>query len=252
MLATLILSSTLLASVPAAPRAVVSFEFDGIFWDGYKVRSGVRSEIQGFLRERLSCTEPIDIQEQFEKLKQQGAEFGMMSPGILPVMREALRAAAVGSGMEQDREQEVLTEALATWLQSHDSHAEALLEPTAVSTLQQLRTRDFALCAITNTLADTKRMPSLAPLIDFTLCTYEFTVGAQEAWDVAFQVAQAGKYPPGLPWVHVGGVSEGGLGPASALGFKTVAVGDGDVQCTHSIASLAELPDVLEQLLGEL
>ena len=63
-----------------------------------------------------------------------------------------------------------------------------------------LRDRGVAICAITNSVGSTARMPSLAPYFDFTMCTYDFMVPAEEGWDVAFQVARLGKYAPGTPW----------------------------------------------------
>ena len=56
-------------------------------------------------------------------------------------------------------------------------------------------------CAVTSGLGDSARTPSLAPLLAFTLSTYEFTIGASEAWWTALQVAPMKFNPPafGLP-----------------------------------------------------
>ena len=67
------------------------------------VRSAVRAELQPWLRtrsrvDRLSHYEPLDAYEQFETYCSEGAEFGMMNPGIQAVQREAVRASVVVRG----------------------------------------------------------------------------------------------------------------------------------------------------------
>ena len=255
-----------LVSVPT-PRAVVSFELDDVLWDAKSVRSGARSELQDWLRGRLrpdrqSSFEPMDAYEAFDALKKKGEEFGFMLPGIITVQREALKiVVGTESGLPESEHEDVANEALAQWLQSHDAFAEMSLEPGAVEALQALRDSGIACCAVTNSIGDTARMPSLAPLVDQTICTYEFTTGASEAWEVAFQVMQA-RYAMGTPWIHVGRAKgEGGVaqlatpGPPD-LGIRTVALGpppdrDEEHPPTTRAESLTDLVAVVEGLLED-
>ena len=254
--------ASLTLSLPP-PRAVVSFELGGVLWDPSMVRSAVRAELQPWLRtrsrvDRLSHYEPLDAYEQFETYCSEGAEFGMMNPGIQAVQREAVRASVAESGMDDDALDEAADEGVGVWTSAHDAYAEMLLDSAAVPALERLRDAGVVCCAVTSGLGDSARTPSLAPLLAFTLSTYEFTIGASEAWWTALQVAPMKFNPPafGLPQIHVGGAAEGGL---AALGsekstlqtVKTIAVGAdaADAPATARVGSLAELPDAVEALL---
>ena len=254
--------ASLTLSLPP-PRAVVSFELGGVLWDPSMVRSAVRAELQPWLRtrsrvDRLSHYEPLDAYEQFETYCSEGAEFGMMNPGIQAVQREAVRASVAESGMDDDALDEAADEGVGVWTSAHDAYAEMLLDSAAVPALERLRDAGVVCCAVTSGLGDSARTPSLAPLLAFTLSTYEFTIGASEAWWTALQVAPMKFNPPafGLPQIHVGGAAEGGL---AALGsekstlqtVQTIAVGAdaADAPATARVGSLAELPDAVEALL---
>ena len=221
-----------LASSPAAkapsPKAVVSFELEDVFWDAAGVRSGAREELQKWLRERFSGyeTEALDVYEQFDALQVAGSEFGYMLPGVIEVMRETIKLATAPANLEEEPHKALINEALAEWLQAHDTWAEALLASDSLPALDALRDRGVAICAITNSVGSTARMPSLAPYFDFTMCTYDFMVPAEEGWDVAFQVARLGKYAPGTPWIHVCGATEGGLSKVASIdGVRTIGIG---------------------------
>ena len=221
-----------LASSPAAkapsPKAVVSFELEDVFWDAAGVRSGAREELQKWLRERFSGyeTEALDVYEQFDALQVAGSEFGYMLPGVIEVMRETIKLATAPANLEEEPHKALINEALAEWLQAHDTWAESLLASDSLPALDALRDRGVAICAITNSVGSTARMPSLAPYFDFTMCTYDFMVPAEEGWDVAFQVARLGKYAPGTPWIHVCGATEGGLSKVASIdGIRTIGIG---------------------------
>ena len=221
-----------LASSPAAkapsPKAVVSFELEDVFWDAAGVRSGAREELQKWLRERFSGyeTEALDVYEQFDALQVAGSEFGYMLPGVIEVMRETIKLATAPANLEEEPHKALINEALAEWLQAHDTWAESLLASDSLPALDALRDRGVAICAITNSVGSTARMPSLAPYFDFTMCTYDFMVPAEEGWDVAFQVARLGKYAPGTPWIHVCGATEGGLSKVASIdGVRTIGIG---------------------------
>ena len=255
-MALLVALAARLAAALAPPRGVVSFELAGVLWDAQMVRSGVRSEMQTWLRDRLrvarlSHFEPLDLLDEFDSMKSQGEEFGFMMPGILTVQKETLGTIATAAGLDGDAKAQAVDEGVAAWLQSHDSYAEMLVDTAAASALSALRDRGFACCAITSGVGDSARVPSLAPLLDWTLNTYEFTTSADVQWDVAFQVALA-KYGGSVPWVHVGGAAEGGLAAAAARGIGTIALGeaDGDGSSGARIGSLAELPDAVDGVLG--
>jgi hypothetical protein len=248
-----------------ASRGVVSFELAGVLWDHAKVRDGVRSELQTFLRNELqvngpSDSEPLDAFDELDALIAKGGEFGFALPGIVPIQKEVVQTIVAASGWQEGARADVEADALATWLQSYDSFAEMFLDKEAVATLQALKEKGFACCAVTNGLGDSKRMPSLAPLLDFTLNTFEFTVPPSEGWDVAFQFAPI-KYGGAVPWVHVGGAVEGGLVASGAASVKMVALG-GDESLkalkeakatfrspTATVSSLSELPDLIEGLM---
>jgi phosphoglycolate phosphatase-like HAD superfamily hydrolase len=246
------------AGLGTAPRGVISFELDNCLWDKNMLQRAVRGELQEHLRSVLqqqSTLEPLDAYEELESLKAQGAELGMMCSGIHAVQKEALRIVIATAGLDEEESVAATEKALKQWQKSQDVHAEMLLENEAVPMLKELRERGFACCAITNSIGDSARTPSLAPLIDFTLNTYDFTVGAAEAWDVALQVAPAKMGAMGVPWVHVGGDAEGGLVRAAAAGMKTVAVSGREESPEGSaasmrIGSLSELPDAVEKLLA--
>ena len=231
-----------------APRGVVSFELDGVLFDARAVRDGVRGELQPWLASQLSATPP-DAQEMMDAVRAAGAEFGMMMPGVRAIQREATKKTIASAGADEDDE-EMVNQALAVWLQAFDSWAEQTLAADAVATIEALRERGFGCCAVTAGLGDSERMPSLAPLLDFTLSTCDFTVPAADAWDVALQVAPA-KYERGRSWIHVGGATEGGLAPAAKAGLKTVALGDATApDATARIARLSELPDAIDGLVA--
>ena len=247
-----------LASSPAAkapsPKAVVSFELEDVFWDAAGVRSGAREELQKWLRERFSGyeTEALDVYEQFDALQVAGSEFGYMLPGVIEVMRETIKLATAPANLEEEPHKALINEALAEWLQAHDTWAESLLASDSLPALDALRDRGVAICAITNSVGSTARMPSLAPYFDFTMCTYDFMVPAEEGWDVAFQVARLGKYAPGTPWIHVCGATEGGLSKVASIdGVKTIGIGasssydDADAR----VGSWSELAAAVEGLL---
>ena len=104
-------------ATPAKVKGVVSFEFEGVLWPREAVRKGTRSEIQGFLRQRLredgsSAFEPQDVNERFDTLLTSGSEFGFMQPGILTIAREAIAMASAGSGVEDAQLEEIKVEAL--------------------------------------------------------------------------------------------------------------------------------------------
>jgi len=248
-------------------RGVVSFELDGVLWDSALVRAGCRTELQDFLKSRLSVStlssyEPLDVYDEMDALRKQGAENGFMLPGIQTVQVEALRLAISGSGLTEEEQKAIASDALVQWLRSHDAYAGLVLEEAAVPALQELRARGFRCCAITNSIGNSKRLSSLDPHMDFTLNTYDFTVGAEEAWDVAFQVAPAKFLGQGAPegaWVHVCGKVEGSLALAAQRGLKTVALCDakdvlslatGGVNPTARVSLLSELPDLIDGMFS--
>lgn len=234
-----------------ASKGVVSFELDGVLLDSDLVRQGVRAEMQGWLRERLSHS-PLDVYEQFDLLKKQGEDYGFMMPGIQTVMMESLKTVVAAAGVEEHERGGLVEEGLGVWLSAHSGFAELQVAPQAVTALEALRAAGFGCCAITSSVGDTDRLPSLAPLVDFTLSMYDFTVGYLEAWDVAFQVGKF-KYEQGVPWVHVGGAVEGGLAPAGAAGLLTVGLGDATTlegTPTRCISSLDELPEAVASMCG--
>lgn len=261
---------TVLALVSAGSlRGVVSFELDDVLWDSALVRAGCKTELQDFLKSRLSVStlsnyEPLDVYDEMDALRKQGAENGFMLPGIQTLQVEALRLAISGSGSPLTEEEQKATaaDALVQWLRSHDAYAGLLLEEAVVPVLQELQARGFRCCAITNSIGNSKRLSSLDPHMDFTLNTYDFTVGAEEAWDVAFQVAPAKFLGQGAPegaWVHVCGKVEGSLALAAQRGLKTVALCDakdvlslatGGVNPTARVSSLSELPDLVDGMFS--
>ena len=231
-----------------APRGVVSFELDDVLYEASAVRDGVRGELQPWLASRLSAAPP-DAQAMMDAVRAAGAEFGMMMPGVRAIQREAMKKTIESAGASEDDE-EMVNQAMAIWLQAYDSWAEQTLAADAVAAIEALRERGFGCCAVTAGLGDSERMPTLAPLLDFTLSTCDFTVPATDAWDVALQVAPA-KYDGGRSWIHVGGATEGGLAPAAKAGLKTVALGDVTApDTTVRIARLSELPDVIDGLVA--
>ena len=145
--------ASLTLSLPP-PRAVVSFELGGVLWDPSMVRSAVRAELQPWLRtrsrvDRLSHYEPLDAYEQFETYCSEGAEFGMMNPGIQAVQREAVRASVAESGMDDDALDEAADEGVGVWTSAHDAYAEMLLDSEAVPALERLRDAGVVCCAVT-------------------------------------------------------------------------------------------------------
>lgn len=237
-------------------RAVVSFDL-AAFWDADVVRERTAKELQEWLRGRLSTAPaaPLDVYACLGALQEEGSEFGFLKPGLTSVLRGAIAAATVGSGVAEDESGGLADEAIAEWLQAHDSHAEQLLAPAVLPALSALSDARIACCGLTDSLSASERMPSLVSALDFTQSTYDFTVGADERWDVAFQVVRLTKYPPGMPWIHVaaaGAAGGGGLAQAAKLGLKTVAVGGGaagGAEPSVRIGSLEELPRAVEGLL---
>ena len=253
------LVALLLLTAPAgiaALRGVVSFELDNVLWDSNKIRTGVSSELRNFLADR-GVEQPLDVYGELERLKEQGSQYGMMQPGAKAIQKECLSIVLAAAGVTEESKDDLLIETLAMWLQLQDTEANRWVAEEAVSALSALKEKGFACCAITSGIGDTTRTPVLAPLVEFTLCTYDFTVPADTMWDVSMQVAPA-KIPEamGLPWVHVGGPTEGGL---AALGkqsrIKTIAVGEAGTlegaTPTKAIASLRELVDAVEEMVPE-
>lgn len=245
-----------LAPLPAT-RGVVSIELDGLLWDASAVRSGVGSEMRTWLGNRL-LIDPPDVFDEMDQIRAQGAEFGMMMPGIGAIQREVVDSIIkTSANVAEDEAKDTADEAIALWLQAFDGCAEALLAPEAVPALKRVRELGFGCCVITSGLGDSKRMPSLAPLVDLTVNTCDFTVPASDAWSVALQVAPANYEKRGAPWVHVGGAAEGGLGPAANAGFSTVALVSGGGEAlkglrpTRCIESLSELPAILEGIVQQ-
>ena len=201
------LLALLLLTAPAgiaALRGVVSFELDNVLWDSNKIRTGVSAELRNFLADR-GVEQSLDVYAELERLKQQGSQYGMMQPGAKAIQKECLSIVLAAAGVTEESKDDLLIETLAMWLQLQDTEANRWVAEEAVSALSALKEKGFACCAITG-IGDTTRTPVLAPLVEFTLCTYDFTVPADTMWDVSMQVAPA-KIPEamGLPWVHVGG-----------------------------------------------
>lgn len=244
MLQTLALLASAQALSP--PRGVVSVELSGL-WDVQSVRSGCRYELQNWLKERLGV-EPPDVHTEMDRLLEQGAEFGMMLPGVNAIQREALKISLAASGALEDEEErsEVEVEALAVWLQALDAAAEHALDGDAIAALENLKGLGVECCGITDTPSDSARMPTLAPLLDFTQNTYDFTVPAEDAWGVALQVTSA-KFG-GAPLLHVGS-SASSVHAAAAANFKAIALGDVDAVSAARVARLSDLPDAVERLL---
>ena len=80
--------------------------------------------------------------------------------------------------------------------------------------------------SISSSIGSTERMPSLASLVDWTASTYDLISPAALMVDLALQVAQMARYAPGVPWIYVGGATEGGIPQAAAArGVRTIGLG---------------------------
>ena len=238
-----------------APKGIVSFEMDCLV-DESAMRTKVSKDLQDWLRGRLGDVsyEPLNVYAEYDLLCEQANEFGFQVPGVKIVQREAIVLAMKASGLAEDEVAQVADDGVIQWESLLNKYAEAMLDDRAVTCLQALRENGLSCCAVTSSMCDSARIRSISPLVDFTLCTYEFTVGASDSWGVAFQVAPM-KYPMamGAQWVHVGGGREGGLDAAKAVaGLKTVALksrGAAAEGASAAIDSLDELAAAIDELV---
>lgn len=139
---------------------------------------------------------------------------------MLAVARETLSIVATASGIfgdDEDSKENFCVEALATWLQAHDAAASEHLDAAAATALEAL---DADCYAVTGSLSDCARMPSLAPLFAGCSNKFDFTVPGADAWDVCLQVAMA--QFAGRPCYFVGSC-EAAVDAARALGFTTAS-----------------------------
>mmetsp|Transcript_22760 Transcript_22760/g.68335 ORF Transcript_22760/g.68335 Transcript_22760/m.68335 type:complete len:231 (-) Transcript_22760:22-714(-) len=219
---------TLLAAAHGL-QPIVAVELETL-WKNSDVRKTAGNEVNRWIEERLGGEVP-NVYEEFDLLAAQGAEFGMMQPGVFAVARETLSIVATASGAfaredaaageETEAKEAFEQEALACWLQAHDAACEQHLDPACLKTLTGLDAERYG---ITASLSDHARLPSLAAHLAGTTNTYDFTVPAADAWDVCLQVILA-QYP-GRKAYFVG-TSEVGVASAEKLGMETVpTVGD--------------------------
>ncbi|UUY09665.1 HAD-IA family hydrolase [Pseudomonas sp. J452] len=225
---------------------LITFDLDDTLWDVAPVMHGAEASLRDWLAAQAPRLGPVPIEHLWAIRSRLLSAEPMLKHRLSELRRRILFHALEDAGYAEAESRELAEQGFQVFLAAR--HRVELF-PEVHPTLERLALR-FSLGVITNGNADVRRL-GLADYFQFALCAEELGVGKPDPHPFQTALQRAGV--AAAQAVHIGDHPSDDIAGARAAGMRAIwfnpqgKAWEGDVLPDAQIASLAELPALLER-----